>query len=84
MVFGFIVNMMETALKMTPTVTSTKPPGPRRDLEIESYHDEVWTEIYKWVHESVVVSPDSTEDDLIDIERCISPDSTEDDLINIS
>lgn len=82
-VFSFIVNMMETAMKMTPTVTPTKL-GPRRDLEVESYHDEVWTEIYKWVHESVVVSPDSTEDDLIDIERCVSPNSTEDDLINIS
>lgn len=83
MVFSFIVNMMETAMKMTPTVSPTKP-GPRRHLEIESYDDEVWTEIYRWVHESVVVSPDSTEDDLIDIERCVSPDSTEDDLINIS
>lgn len=31
-----------------------------------------------------MVSPDSTEDDLIDIERCVSPNSTEDDLINIS
>lgn len=82
-VFSFIVNMMETAMKMTPTVTPTKL-GPWRDLEVESYHDEVWTEIYKWVHESVVVSPDSTENDLIDIERCVSPNSTEDDLINIS
>lgn len=58
-------------MQMTPIVNPTKP-GPQRDSEIDSYHDETWTEIYKWVKESVVVSPDSTEDDLTDIERCVS------------
>ena len=62
-VFSFIINMMETAMKMTPTVTPTKP-GPQRDLEIGSYHDEVWTKIYACIDESVVVPSDST---LIDI-----------------
>lgn len=66
MVFSFIVNIIETAMKMTPTVTPTKP-GPQRDLEIENYHDEVWTKIYSCVDESVAVPSDSTEDDLIDI-----------------
>ena len=62
-VFSYIINMMETAMKMTPTVTPTKP-GPQRDLEIESYHDEVWTKIYACIDESVVVPSNST---LIDI-----------------
>lgn len=62
-VFSYIVNMMETAMKMTPTLTPTKP-GPLRDLEIDSYHDEVWTKIWACVDESVVVPSDSIRMDI--------------------
>lgn len=71
-VFSFIVNIMETAIKMTSTVTFTQP-GLQQDLEIDTYHNEIWTEIYKWVDENVVFSSNSTENDFIDFEYYVSP-----------
>lgn len=62
-VFSYIINMMETAMKMTPSVNPTKP-GPQRDLEIESYHDEVWAEIYACIDESLVIPFNSTRIDI--------------------
>lgn len=51
---------MEIAMKMMPTVTPTN----QLDLEIESYHDEVWTKIYACIDESLVVPSNSTRIDI--------------------
>ena len=68
MVFSFIVAMLETALKSTPTATPTKP-GVLQDKEIHNFHDEVWSKVYILMEESLVVDDDSDDDmdDVIDL-----------------
>jgi hypothetical protein len=44
-VFNFIVTILESALKSTPTVTPTKP-GLQRDNEIAHYEKLVWADAY--------------------------------------
>ena len=65
MVFSFIVAMLETALKSTPTATTTKP-GMLQDKEIHKFDDEVWSKVYTSMEESLVVDDDS-EDDMDDV-----------------
>ena len=65
MVFSFIVAMLETAMKSTPTATPTKP-GMLRDKEIHNFDDEVWSKVYTSMDESLVVSDDS-DDDMNDV-----------------
>ena len=67
MVFSFIVAMLETALKSTPTATPTKP-GVLQDKEIHNFDDEVWSKVYKSIEESLVVDDgDDNMDDVIDL-----------------
>ena len=67
MVFSFIVAMLETAMKNTPTASPTKP-GVLQDTEIHNYDDKVWAKIYRSVKESLVVGDDSDDmDDVIDL-----------------
>ena len=68
MVFSFIVAMLETALKSTPTATPTKP-GVLRDKEIHNFDDEVWSKVYTLMDESIVVGDDSDDDmnDVVDL-----------------
>ncbi|KAL9124196.1 MAG: hypothetical protein Q9217_006450 [Psora testacea] len=61
MVFSFIVAMLETAMKSTPTVSPTKP-GVLQDTEIHNFDHEVWSRIFKSMDESLMVSDDDTED----------------------
>ena len=61
MVFSFIVAMLETALKSTPTATPTKP-GKQQDKEIQDFDDEVWSKVYKFIDEGLRVSDDSDDD----------------------
>jgi hypothetical protein len=65
MVFSFIVAMLETALKSTPTATPTKP-GVLQDKEIHNFDDEVWSKVYTSMDESMVVGDDS-DDDMNDV-----------------
>ncbi|KAI9774416.1 MAG: hypothetical protein M1840_004310 [Geoglossum simile] len=44
-VFNFIVTILESALKSTPTVIPTKP-GLQRDNEIAHYEKLVWADAY--------------------------------------
>ncbi|MCJ1475906.1 hypothetical protein MMC13_004570 [Lambiella insularis] len=62
MVFSFIVAMLETALKSTPTATPTKP-GVLQDKEIHNFDDEVWSKVYT----SMVVVGDDSDDDMNDV-----------------
>jgi len=68
MVFSFIVAMLETALKSTPTATPTKP-GVLQDKEIHNFDDEVWSKVYALMDESLVVGDDSDDDmnDVVDL-----------------
>lgn len=68
MVFSFIVAMLETALKSTPTATPTKP-GMQQDKGTHNFDDEVWSKVYKLMDESLVVGDDSDDDmnDVIDL-----------------
>ena len=68
MVFSFIVAMLETALKSSPTVTPTKP-GVLQDKEIHNFKDEVWSKVYRLMDESIVVGDDNDDDmkDVIDL-----------------
>lgn len=68
MVFSFIVAMLETALKSTPTTTPTKP-GVLQDEEIHNFDDEVWSKIYKRMDESIIVDDvnDCDMKDVIDL-----------------
>ncbi|KAK3174086.1 hypothetical protein OEA41_001330 [Lepraria neglecta] len=69
MVFSFIVAMLETALKSTPTASPTKP-GVLQDKEIHHFDDEVWSKVYKSMKESLVVDDgDDNMDDVIDLSR---------------
>ena len=61
MVFSFIVAMLETAVKSTPTATPTKP-GKQQDKEIQDFEDEVWSKYYKLRDESLRVDNDSDHD----------------------
>ena len=68
MVFSFIVAMLETALKSTPTATPTNP-GMLQDKEIHNFDDEVWLKIFTLMDKSLVVGDDSDDDmnDVIDM-----------------
>ena len=68
MVFSFIVTMLETALKSTPTATPTKP-GVLQDNEIHNFDNEVWSKVYRSMDESLVVGYDSDNDmdDVVDL-----------------
>lgn len=44
-VFNFIVTILETALKSSPTVTPTKA-GEQRDKEINNFDGEIWSIVY--------------------------------------
>ena len=63
-IFSFIVSMMETATKSTPTTTPTKP-GLQRAREVSDIQDEVWTKIYALIDESVCVPSYCNPDDAI-------------------
>lgn len=65
-IFSFIVSMMETAMKSTPTTTPTKP-GLQRVREVSDSQDEVWTKIYALIDESVCVPSYCNADDAIDL-----------------
>jgi len=65
MVFSFIVAMLETAMKSTPTATPTKP-GMLRDKEIHNFDDGVWSKVCTLMDESLVVGDDS-DDDMNDV-----------------
>ncbi|KAL2056961.1 hypothetical protein ABVK25_002700 [Lepraria finkii] len=54
MVFSFIVAMLETALKSTPTSSPTKP-GVLQDKEIHNFDDEMWSKVYTSMEESLAV-----------------------------
>ncbi|MCJ1383559.1 hypothetical protein MMC17_006673 [Xylographa soralifera] len=58
MVFSFIVAMLETAMKSTPTATPTKP-GVLQDKEIHNFDDEVWSKVYTLMDESMIIDDDS-------------------------
>ena len=62
MVFSFIVAMLESALKSTPTATPTKP-GKQQDKEIQDFGDEVWSKVYNCLDKSLGVS-DGSDDDM--------------------
>ena len=67
MVFSFIVAMLETALKSTPTSSPTKPGG-LQDKEIHNFDDEVWSKVYTSMEESLAVDDDGDDDmDVIDL-----------------
>jgi hypothetical protein len=55
MVYSWIIQMMETAMKSTPNASPTKP-GPQRQREIDKFDDEVWSKVYKFVDASIMVS----------------------------
>ena len=61
MVFSFIVAMLETALKSTPTASPTKP-GILQDKEIHNFDDEVWLKIFKSVGESLAIGDDDDDE----------------------
>lgn len=61
MVFSFIVAMLETALKSTPTATPTKP-GRQQNKEIQDFDNEGWSKICKVIGESLMVGDDSYDD----------------------
>ena len=44
-VFNFIVTILETALKCSPTVIRTKA-GEQRDKEINNFGREIWSMVY--------------------------------------
>ena len=44
-VFNFVVTILETALKSSPTVTPTKA-GKQRDEEINNFKGEIWSMVY--------------------------------------
>jgi len=67
LVFSFIVAMLETALKSTPTASPTKP-GMLQDKEIHDFDGEVWSKVYKLINESIVRDDDS-DDNAIDVSR---------------
>lgn len=68
MVFSFIVAMLETALKSTPTATPTKP-GKQQDKEIQDFDHEVLSKVNKLLEESLIISDDSDDDMDNTIER---------------
>ena len=55
MVYSWIIQMMDTAIKSTPNASPTKP-GPQREWEIYNFEDEVWSKVYKFVDDSIMVS----------------------------
>lgn len=61
MVFSYIVAMLKTAMKSTPTVTPTSP-GPLQDKDIRHFDDEVWSRIYGLMDESLAVDDDDMDD----------------------
>jgi hypothetical protein len=65
MVFSFIVAMLETAMKSTPSATPTKP-SVQQDKEVHNFDDEVWLKVYTLMDESLVVD-DTSDDDMDDV-----------------
>lgn len=65
MVFSFIVAMLETALKSTPTSAPTKP-GVLQDKEIHNFDDEAWSKVYTLMEESLAVD-DNGDNDMYDV-----------------
>ena len=66
MVFSFIVALLETALKSTPTATPPKP-GMVHDQEINDYDDKVWSKVYYTAERMLVVhDSDDKMDDVVD------------------
>lgn len=72
MVFSFIVAMLETALKSTPTAIPRKP-GKQQDKEIQDFDDEVWSKVYKLMDETLMVGDDSDDDmdNMIDLSEVL-------------
>ncbi len=62
MVFSFIVTMIETAMKSTPTATPAKPGVQLQEKAIHNFDDEVWSKVYKLMDESLVVDDDIDDD----------------------
>lgn len=62
MVFSFIVAMLETALRSTPTATTPTEPGKQQDKEIQNMDDEVWSRVDKLMDGSLRVGDDSDDD----------------------
>lgn len=74
MLFNFFVDMLETAMKSTPTVTPTKP-GIEQDREIQNFDGEVWAKVYSLMDALLVIEDgDENASDVIDMSSfVISP-----------
>lgn len=55
MIYSFIVNMLDTAMKSTPTATPTKP-GAQQEKVIHEYDSEVWSKVFKDIDDSLSFS----------------------------
>ncbi|KAI4127080.1 MAG: hypothetical protein LQ338_003399 [Usnochroma carphineum] len=64
-VFSFLVTMLDTALKSTPTASPTTP-GAQQEKEIRNYEEEVWAQSYELVQRSLA-PPDSGDEDMDDV-----------------
>ncbi|KAL9600104.1 MAG: hypothetical protein Q9179_003335 [Wetmoreana sp. 5 TL-2023] len=60
MIYSFIIAMLDTAMKSTPTASPTKP-GEQQKKEVQHYNEEVWSKIYKHMDNSLIVLDDSDE-----------------------
>jgi hypothetical protein len=62
MVFSFIVTMIDTAMKVTPAATPTKPGVQLQKKAIHNFDDEGWSKVYRLMDESLVVDDDIDDD----------------------
>ena len=65
-VFNFIVTILESAMKCSPTVTPTKA-AEQRDKEISNFTGEVWLKVYVPYLSSPQIKSDGEEEEVMDM-----------------
>ncbi len=67
-IFNFIVSILESAMKTSPTVTSTKA-AEQRDKEINNFTGDVWSKVYVPYLSSPQIESDGEDEEFGDIPR---------------
>ncbi len=67
-IFNFIVSILESAMKTSPTVTSTKA-AEQRDKEINNFTGDVWSKVYVPYLSSPQIESDGEDEEFSDMPR---------------
>lgn len=64
-ILNFIVTILETAMRSSPSVSPTKPAA-QREEEIQNYDEYVWSKIYM---ANIPIESDGDDNDLVELPR---------------